>query len=304
VHTPIAAFVTRVALGRIKENAFPRDARPRIIYTVHGFHFFEGQRSTLSSFLYRAAERYAIRYTDDLVVMNDIDKIAGQKLVAHTKRKGCSCTLHRIDGTGLDFSTYSSALDKTGDTGGLRGQLEIPEHAFVMGMIAEMNGNKRHSLVIDAAHLLKDYCPKIHFIFMGTGPLKTQLKAKAATMGLENHIHFTGQIDHGQLKRMLLLCDLGILVSKREGLPRSLMEFIASRVAVVGTTTRGITDEVQDPTGTCEPSPQALAALIKRYIENPEKRTTLVKKQYAHATEHYDSAVVIPQYLKLYEAHS
>src|SRR5262245_45276068 len=37
VHTPVAAFVTRLALRNMRKQS-----GPRVIYTAHGFHFYEG----------------------------------------------------------------------------------------------------------------------------------------------------------------------------------------------------------------------------------------------------------------------
>src|SRR5947209_6292751 len=37
VHTPIAGFITRLAISRL-----PRASRPIVIYGAHGFHFYPG----------------------------------------------------------------------------------------------------------------------------------------------------------------------------------------------------------------------------------------------------------------------
>ena len=287
VHTPIAAFITRIALKRTR-----CPDKVRVIYTVHGFHFLNDRQPSFSSLLYMTAERYAIHATDDLVVMNDMDEVAGKELVALTEQSARPCVLHRIDGTGLDFSEYNEPQDRALD--------EIPEPAFMIGMIAEMNENKRHALVIEAARRVIASHPDTHFIFIGTGPLKDHLKQKISRYNLNEHIHLTGQLAHPEVRALIPKCDLGILASKREGLPRSLMEFIASGIPIAGVDTRGIIDEVRNSSALCEPSPDTLAALINHLIDNPEQLRSLAKQQHAHAIKHYDLAVVIPQYLSLY----
>ena len=37
VHTPIAAFITRLALRNLRKQG-----KPKIVYTAHGFHFYKG----------------------------------------------------------------------------------------------------------------------------------------------------------------------------------------------------------------------------------------------------------------------
>ena len=67
VHTPIAAFVTRFALRRVRRR------RPtRVVYTAHGFHFYRGQ-AALPHALFRTMERTAAPWTDYLVTINRED---------------------------------------------------------------------------------------------------------------------------------------------------------------------------------------------------------------------------------------
>jgi len=310
VHTPIAAFITRMALARM-----PAETRPRILYTVHGFHFDESHPLSLGERLFKHAEQVAIHTTDDLVVMNDRDEQAARTLVARTKGSARLAMLHRIDGTGLYFSAYLNFPPPAEVRTAQRAALGIPADAFVVGMIAELNANKRHRLIVEAARLFAQRPTAAHrteaddsrttespinFLLIGTGPLETSLKQTVASHGLADRIHFTGQLPHDEVRDLIRICDLGILVSRREGLPRSLMEFIASGVPVIGTATRGITDVVGDRAALCDATPQALAALIDRYATDSQQRTSLAQQQYTRARARYDTSVVIGQYLKLY----
>ncbi|HET98486.1 MAG TPA: glycosyltransferase family 1 protein, partial [Desulfurivibrio alkaliphilus] len=63
VHTPVAAFITRLALARWR-----RAGRPQVIYTAHGFHFHRGGRPW-KNVLFRGLEKLAGRWTDYLVVI-------------------------------------------------------------------------------------------------------------------------------------------------------------------------------------------------------------------------------------------
>ena len=295
VHTPIASFITRFALRNM-----PIEARPRIIYTAHGFHFLDEPDPPLSSHFYRGIEQYSMHVTDDLVVMNDMDEYTARNLVSYTKKNARPTTLHRIDGTGIDFGLFSASHPDADEKARRRAELGIPIDAVLVGMVAEMNENKRHRLLIEAARRLTDHKPAIHYLLIGSGPLKDVLIEKTVAFDLAPYVHFTGQLSYKQVRELIPLCDLGILVSRREGLPRSLMEFIASHVAVIGTTTRGITDIVYEKDALCEPNAVALADLIRHYAHNPALREALASDQYAYARAHYDTSVVVPQYLKLY----
>jgi len=73
VSTPVAAFVTRFALRRLRKQG-----RPKVIYTAHGFHFHKAG-GWLENSVYLGAERLAGRWTDCLTVMNTEDGIMAEQ---------------------------------------------------------------------------------------------------------------------------------------------------------------------------------------------------------------------------------
>ena len=72
VHTPVAAFVTRFALRKLRAAG-----TVKVVYTAHGFHFFKGN-SPLKNFVFLNLEKLAGRWTDHLIVMNREDFSAAQ----------------------------------------------------------------------------------------------------------------------------------------------------------------------------------------------------------------------------------
>src|SRR5262249_44940391 len=64
VNPPIAVFVTRLALRRLRGQG-----GPKVIYTAHGFHFHK-RGGWLQNAVFLTAERLAGRWTDCLTVMN------------------------------------------------------------------------------------------------------------------------------------------------------------------------------------------------------------------------------------------
>lgn len=61
VHTPVAAF-----LGRLLARA---TGQGKVIYTAHGFHFYEGA-PWINWLVYFTAERIAERWADGIIVIN------------------------------------------------------------------------------------------------------------------------------------------------------------------------------------------------------------------------------------------
>ena len=297
VHTPIAAYMTRKACARWK--AHHNSSKPSVIYTAHGFHFYQGQSSRLQHFLFRTLEKRALPWTDALVVMNNEDEQAARAL-RDTK---AATHIERIDGIGFDFESYDSLRRAHAERANITDSPEpTNQRTTQLCIIAEHNQNKDISLLFHALALIeRQSASPYHLSVVGSGPLTDTLKDLAAALGIDKHLTFTGQINRAELDNIIKNTDIGVLVSKREGLPRSLMEFCAAGVTIAGTTTRGIVDEVRDPRALAEDrTPESVAKMLQELIENPKLRDAIAQAQYDYAKQHFDLPQILSAYEKLY----
>jgi len=88
-HTPVAAFVTRLACQRT--NTHP------VLYTAHGFHFYKGA-PVKNWLLYYNMEKLAAHWTDGLITINEEDYKAAQKFKLRKNRK-----VFFVPGVGVDI---------------------------------------------------------------------------------------------------------------------------------------------------------------------------------------------------------
>lgn len=332
VHTPIAAFITRLALRR--KGRFGGRA-PKIIYTAHGFHFHKDMSSPIKGWVYRMMERLALSFTDVLVVMNDEDEKAAQALRLKKPcpvRKACfiqarhggnskrcararACIM-RIDGVGFDFAAWESLRERNVArlSEEVRDVADLPEGAAKgdalrtapeaqLIMVAEFNANKRHVPLLFELARLHQHGHTFHLTLVGSGAGRTAIEAAASELNLSDHITFTGQISHDELAHHILEADVGLLVSEREGLPRSLMELIAGGVVVAGTPTRGIIEEVSDSRAIAPLSQSGdFGQMLVRLMEDPALRAELHEMQYTHARANYDLPLILDRYRELYRS--
>lgn len=91
-HTPVASFLGRFAAKLA--------GVPSVLYTAHGFHFFDGAPKK-NWLLYYTAERLAARFTDALLVMNQEDFENGKKLGFIPEE-----SLFLVHGVGVDIEKY------------------------------------------------------------------------------------------------------------------------------------------------------------------------------------------------------
>ena len=258
VHTPIAAFVTRHALRELRR----RPGGPVVIYTCHGFHFYRGQTALPHAF-FRTMERTAAPWTDYLVTINREDFSAAKLLGGIAEDR-----VRYIPGIGVDVKRFAPDAVSAQTVATTRADLGASRGQFLLTMVAELTGNKRHELAFRALAQVRD--PRVVLAIVGDGALESALREKAVALGLGDRVHWAGY--RKDLPAVLSASDALLLTSEREGLNRSVLEAMATGIPVIGTDTRGITDAVGESAGWIagHDDVAGLAAAIASAASNPE----------------------------------
>jgi len=234
VHTPVASFVTRYALDRLR-----RERNIKVVYTAHGFHFHPAG-GAIRNRVFETLERKAARWTDSLVVMNREDfKAAGEKAFVPLGR------LRFMPGIGVDRSRYSTLSVSRKDLDHVRAELAISQDAPVLLMLAEFVKRKRHSDAIQAFSRVGH--PRAQLILAGTGPLMESMKRLASQLGVGDRVRFLGF--RSDVPVLMKASRALILPSSQEGLPRSVLEALSMGVPVIGSRIRGTTELLERNAG-------------------------------------------------------
>jgi glycosyltransferase involved in cell wall biosynthesis len=112
----------------------------------------------------------------------------------------------------------------------------------VVGYFGRLERGKGVDVLVDAAARLHDKLPATAFLFVGDGPLRETLSARAAAVGLP--ACFAGYRD--DVAALLRLCTVVVLPSRQEAFGRILIEAMASGVPVVATAVGGIPEVCTD----------------------------------------------------------
>jgi glycosyltransferase involved in cell wall biosynthesis len=252
VHTPVAAFVTRWALRKLR-----RQRRVTVIYTAHGFHF-HNQGSRINNLACRLLEKVAGRWTDYLVVINEEDREAAlrHKIVPPER-------LMLMPGIGVDTDTLSPERVSPETVQMLRSELGVTSDGVLFLMIAEFTPNKRHEDVLYALSRTKDL--PVQVAFAGEGSTLEAMKLLAEELGVSDKVLFLGF--RRDIPALIKAARATLIVSLREGLPRSTMESLSLEVPAIGTDIRGVRDLLSDGCGILVPpmDPAALAGALRCY---------------------------------------
>lgn len=219
VHTPVASFVTRLAL---------KNEKLKMIYTAHGFHFYKGA-PLVNWLIYYPLEKVAARWTDTLVTINSEDLEIAKNF--KVRNNGQVSLMH---GVGIDPKVYEV---NEFDRNEYRRKLGLNKEDFVLLILAELNKNKNHIQVIKAMELIKDKHINIKVLCAGKGPLEKHLKEKVKELKLQDNIKFIGF--RSDIKELLHSCDCVGLFSIREGLGKCLLEGMITGKPLIATKTRG-----------------------------------------------------------------
>ncbi len=224
---------------------------PVVVHTVHGqaFHPYEkGWRNSV----YKEAERCAARYCDKIfaVAQAMIDQCVDAEIAPHGK--------YMVVYSGMDTSAFANAKREPE----LRAELGIPEKARVVATLARLFEMKGYEYVVPAAEKLVKEFPDTHFLIIGDGPMRDALDRQLEDLDLTGHFHFAGLIPPAQVHRYLAQADLLWHLSLREGLPRSVVQALATGIPAIGFRLDGTPEVIHDgETGYCT-TPEAVEEVV------------------------------------------
>jgi len=153
----------------------------------------------------------------------------------------------------------------------LRAELGIDEHAPVVLVLARLEPQKGHRVLLDAWKSVVASFPMARLVCVGEGNLRQQLAGQAAALKIADSVLFVGY--QSNVPDWLALSDFTVLASFYEGLPLAAIESLAAGRAVIGTSVDGTTEVVLDgKTGLLVPpgEPNPLSAAICRLLGSPE----------------------------------
>lgn len=176
----------------------------------------------------------------------------------------------------LDVETLNGAIEYRES---VRGLWQWEEDLFVVGSVGRLSRLKGHSLLVEAAAILKEQGRgsfPFRFLIIGEGSHGLRLQRQVEKEGLTPYFRFLPF--QAQITPYYGAMDAYVLTSYREGLGLSPLEAMAAGIPCILTSCGGLSREVVEeeealiiPTGEAED----LAKALKKLLLNPEFRQKL-----------------------------
>jgi glycosyltransferase involved in cell wall biosynthesis len=271
-------------------KAARHDPRCGVLHTIHGLFAKEPWYGN-------TVKRMAVRHTDEIIAVSTT--------LSDFLRTEIGVPASRITvlPNGVDTTVFKPAPR----AGRLRAELGIPADGYVIGTVARLDAVKNQSLLVDA---FRDVCEQrtaaahagAHLLFVGDGPERATLTARAQAYGLADRVHFAGRrsID----AHLYAELDVFALPSWLEGTSMSLLEAMACGLPVVATAVGGTTEILQHspvPALVSSNDRPALAVLLARFLHDGSAGATAGRWLRRHVEDHYSEAVMVNTYAEAYQ---
>ena len=281
-NTPTGGILGRLAGKKCKVK--------KIIYQAHGFHFYKGAPKK-NWLLYYPIEKWLARYTDAVITINKEDfEFAKKKFKLRNHGK-----VYYVPGVGIDVAQYNLTEN---DRENKRRELGLSENDVALISMGDLIDRKNYDTAIRAVAEASE--PALQYFICGKGPEEERLKELADNLGIAKQVHFLGF--RSDIRELLNAADVFLFTTKQEGLPRSMMEAMASGLPCIASRIRGNTD-LLDGTGggfLCSPcDSKQFADAISKLSENRELREKMSKENLIKIKE-YDISVVEKEIENIY----
>ena len=141
---------------------------------------------------------------------------------------------------GIDLDHFAQSRP----TEGLKASLGICDQDVVVTIVGRLSPEKGHRTFLETARRMSVDRDNVKFLVVGDGPMRDELHAEAARLGLGERLVFAGF--RQDMPEIYALTDVLVSASSIEGLPMTILEAMASRVAIVATRVGGVPEVIKD----------------------------------------------------------
>lgn len=169
----------------------------------------------------------------------------------------------------------------------MRQSLHVPVDVLLVGIIGQIQEIKGHEDVVNAAPMILERNPDVHFLIAGAAfdeearKYEAQLKDQIRRLQLSDHFHFVGF--RNDVLSVMQTLDMLVVPSWREPFGRVVVEAMGVGCPVIGTKVGGIPEIIEDGINGLLVQPQnpvEIAQAVMTLSQDLDLRETLINQGY------------------------
>ncbi|HJO92087.1 MAG TPA: glycosyltransferase family 4 protein [Victivallales bacterium] len=214
-HSSKAGIIGRYAAYTVKV--------PYIVHTIHGQAFHRNE-TKIKNFLYQRLEKWSAGKCNKIyaVAQAMIDQCIEKNIAKPDK--------YKLIYSGMDLGPFLKHSENTV----LKQKLKIPENSPVIGTVARLFPLKGYDYLIDVVSKIVKQIPELRVVIVGDGILKDELEKQISDLGVSENFIFAGLINPNEIPEYINVMDVLLHLSLREGLPRAVVQALASGKPAIG----------------------------------------------------------------------
>ena len=221
-------------------------------------------------------------------------------IAAKVRREGRGAAEITVIPNGVDVERFTGAGNRALAT---RARLGIPADAFVLGVVARLEPEKGHHVLIRAFPAIVAAVPRAWLLLVGEGSQATALRAqvRALPSRARSRVVFGGP--RRDVASVLAAMDLAVFPSLREAQGLAVLEAMAAGRPVVASAVGGIPETIRDGIdGVLVPpdQPVALEMAIARLAHHPRLRHRIAAASQRRVTKEFSAAASVRKVERVY----
>lgn len=281
-HSSKAGAIARVADIGLKNYC---------IYNPHGWAF-NMRCSDKKKIIYIIIEKMAALFCDKIICISEVEKQSA------LEKKICKENKLQVICNGVDIEAYEKGVH-----GAIkRKDLNIPEDAFVVGMVGRISPQKAPDVFVKMAKQVKDKVPDAHFIIVGNGNQEAEIRKYAEENEFADSLHITGWVENPM--SYVELFNVACLLSRWEGFGLALPEYMMACKPIVASRVDAIPDIIKDGKNgllvDVDDAEEASKAVYELYT-NVGLKNDLIENAHKDVHERFDEKRVALEHMKLIE---
>lgn len=157
-------------------------------------------------------------------------------------RRGLRARRNAVIHNGVDVQYLRDAASPA-ERAALRSALGYAAGDYVVGVVAGLRPEKNHAQLLEAAARLRAQGLAVKLLFVGDGPRRAALEARAHSLGLDAHLRITGFRD--DIRPCVTACDVICTCSRTEALSLAAIEAMAMSRPVVHSQVGGVAELIE-----------------------------------------------------------